>query len=48
MFIHTVVLLMFLEIIQAQSFVEEQGEGKWLQPFNSRSSERYRSYKGIS
>ncbi|KAG5757832.1 hypothetical protein H9Q72_014029 [Fusarium xylarioides] len=27
-----IVLLMVLEIIQAQGFVEEQGEGKWLQP----------------
>ncbi|KAG9503261.1 hypothetical protein J7337_006104 [Fusarium musae] len=28
MFVHTVVLLMFLEIIQAQSFVEEHGGGQ--------------------
>ncbi|KAF5552070.1 hypothetical protein FPHYL_9017 [Fusarium phyllophilum] len=27
-----IVLFMVLEIIQAQGFVEEQGEGKWLQP----------------
>ncbi|KAF5533349.1 hypothetical protein FNAPI_12708 [Fusarium napiforme] len=27
-----VVFLMILEIIQMQRFVEEQGEGKWLQP----------------
>jgi len=27
-----VVFLMILEIIQTQRFVEEQGEGKWLQP----------------
>ncbi|KAG9495374.1 hypothetical protein J7337_013618 [Fusarium musae] len=28
----TVVFLMILEIIQLQRFVEEQGQGKWLQP----------------